>query len=363
MALSIFFFIIVFIVGIQTVLPYLVKRSIVFGVTIPERFIHDSKLKMFKKQYSVLVGGISFLILVGYLIWAFVSSPSEMQIVIIGSMIEFGILILSSSLYFYFHSKTIQLKKEKKWLESLKQVKVTDLSVRQLDEMLPWYFYLLPILITVGLMGYTILNYDILPDQIPTHWGPSGEPDAFTEKNYFTAIQLSLFLLILQFMFLGIQIATKKSGIKLSATGFAASKNRQLSLRKYSSWFLYFVVLLVTMLMSYFQLTTIHPQILDGISKVAIPIGFLILILIGTLILSIKVGRSDKNLDEVVNYQITDLDEDQYWKGGIFYFNKNDPSIFVEKRFGVGWTINFANPIGYFIVFVPIVVILVISFL
>jgi len=27
----------------------------------------------------------------------------------------------------------------------------------------------------------------------------------------------------------------------------------------------------------------------------------------------------------------------------VFYVNKNDPSIMVEKRFGVGYTINFGN--------------------
>jgi uncharacterized membrane protein len=46
----------------------------------------------------------------------------------------------------------------------------------------------------------------------------------------------------------------------------------------------------------------------------------------------------------------------------MFYFNKNDPSIFVEKRFGVGWTINFAHPIGLLILLGPIVVILLIAF-
>ena len=34
---------------------------------------------------------------------------------------------------------------------------------------------------------------------------------------------------------------------------------------------------------------------------------------------------------------------DARWKLGMFYFNPRDPSIIVEKRFGVGWTINFGN--------------------
>ena len=36
-------------------------------------------------------------------------------------------------------------------------------------------------------------------------------------------------------------------------------------------------------------------------------------------------------------------DEDKYWKLGQFYFNPSDPAIFIEKRFGAGLTINFAN--------------------
>ena len=32
------------------------------------------------------------------------------------------------------------------------------------------------------------------------------------------------------------------------------------------------------------------------------------------------------------------------WRAGIFYFNREDPALFVRKRFGIGYTINFANP-------------------
>ncbi len=41
------------------------------------------------------------------------------------------------------------------------------------------------------------------------------------------------------------------------------------------------------------------------------------------------------------------LDEKSaHWKLGIFYYNKDDKRIFPPKRFGLGWTINFANPIS-----------------
>ncbi len=37
-------------------------------------------------------------------------------------------------------------------------------------------------------------------------------------------------------------------------------------------------------------------------------------------------------------------DDDRYWSGGIFYNNPDDPALFVPKRFGLGWTMNFDQP-------------------
>jgi len=39
-------------------------------------------------------------------------------------------------------------------------------------------------------------------------------------------------------------------------------------------------------------------------------------------------------------------DDDRYWYAGLFYNNPDDPAVFVPKRFGVGWTINFGHPRG-----------------
>jgi uncharacterized membrane protein len=38
-----------------------------------------------------------------------------------------------------------------------------------------------------------------------------------------------------------------------------------------------------------------------------------------------------------------DRSPDACWKFGLIYFNPADPSILIEKRFGIGYTINFGN--------------------
>ena len=48
--------------------------------------------------------------------------------------------------------------------------------------------------------------------------------------------------------------------------------------------------------------------------------------------------------------------DDPHWVGGIFFFNRDDKRAFVPKRFGLGWTPNFAHPISWLLVALPLVI-------
>ena len=37
---------------------------------------------------------------------------------------------------------------------------------------------------------------------------------------------------------------------------------------------------------------------------------------------------------------------DKNWKLGMFYFNPSDPSVLVERRFNIGWSVNFGSVWG-----------------
>ncbi len=60
-------------------------------------------------------------------------------------------------------------------------------------------------------------------------------------------------------------------------------------------------------------------------------------------------SRTSRNI--YADRQRTDAifrDDDRYWIGGLFYNNPDDPAVFVPKRYGLGWTVNFGNPRGKF---------------
>ena len=50
---------------------------------------------------------------------------------------------------------------------------------------------------------------------------------------------------------------------------------------------------------------------------------------------------------------------DSYWKAGIFYYNPSDSAIFVRKRVGIGYTMNFANKWAWAAVVAIVLVILI----
>ena len=56
-------------------------------------------------------------------------------------------------------------------------------------------------------------------------------------------------------------------------------------------------------------------------------------------------------------------DDDRYWYAGFFYNNPDDPALFVPKRFGLGWTLNFGHPQAKLVLIGVLVVILVLSLL
>ncbi|MFS0689084.1 DUF5808 domain-containing protein [Sporosarcina sp. 179-K 8C2 HS] len=364
MVLTLFLTIILFLTVMQAAIPFLLKKTIAFGVTIPEGHTDDKALASYKKTFSATIFFIGIGGMLAYMNWGV--GMQEERLVFTGLVLQFGILLISMALYLYFHIKTMKRKRENNWGSNLRKVRVADLTSRSNDEMLPSLMFALPIPITLGLIGYTATQYGAMPELIPTHWGPDGQPDAFTGKSPFSVIALLLTLLLMQGMMLAINASTKKSGVKLNAAKRTTSRIQQLSFRKYTSWLLFLTSVSLTILFGFFQLTSIHGNLGGPILMMAMPLGFLFIMLVATAVYAFKVGqggsRIQLEIDEDPIPGVTDSDDDAYWKAGVFYVNKNDPSIFVEKRFGVGWTLNFGNPIGYLIIIGPLLVIFTITF-
>jgi uncharacterized membrane protein len=81
--------------------------------------------------------------------------------------------------------------------------------------------------------------------------------------------------------------------------------------------------------------------------------GLFLLLLLGLLIVaaiflfwpsrrSQDSGRSSVDRPPPAVYR----DDERNWLGGVIYYNRDDPDALVPKRYGWGWTVNFAHPAG-----------------
>lgn len=93
------------------------------------------------------------------------------------------------------------------------------------------------------------------------------------------------------------------------------------------------------------------------------------LLVVVVLILFLPTRRSRPKDSKPPDRYLTDVvfrDDDRYWYGGIFYNNPDDPAVFVPKRYGLGWTVNFGNPRGKLVLIGTLllpVVLLILNFL
>ena len=367
MIVLLFGFIILFITILQAFMPKFLKQTEVFGVYVPEPYANEKTIVELKKRYTRVVLTVGLIVLAIYLWWASTQSPPEDTLALLSIGVQFTLLFINIGYYYMQHIKVKKMKAEQGWLSGKNAVRVVDIKFQEKLQLIPKVIFIIPMVVTIGLVIYTLIKYPEMPDMIPTHWGPNGQPDAFSEKTYFSAISMLLILIVMQVMFLFMSEGMKFSGSKINPVSKNRSLEQQLAFRKYTSWFALFISVSVTLLMGYLHLQTIHPEIASAWVMFTLPLVFLVLVLVGVVIYTVKVGQSGSRIktnEEGISgdSSIVAVDEDKYWKGGIFYINPEDPSILVEKRFGVGWTLNFGRPISWIVLIIPIAVIIGISF-
>ncbi len=79
-----------------------------------------------------------------------------------------------------------------------------------------------------------------------------------------------------------------------------------------------------------------------------IPIFIVVPVIYYYLMLS-SIKPKSRNMYTVEN-------DDEKWIYGFIYYNKEDPKLMVEKRLGMGWSMNMARPLGKLITIILILI-------
>lgn len=346
------------VIAILACTPYVTRKTESFGISIPEDVYFSNPLKEMRKKYAWQSTGLGVILI---LIWLIISSFTELTESTTYTYLVPGFIIGSFLIYLRYHKLMKAMKDEENWHKQKQQKLAVDLEFRSRDVGISMYWYLIPIGFSVITLLLTLVFYSQMPAKWPMQYDFSGNVTNWGTKSLKTALFNPILQIYMTGLFLFINKRVIESKQQLDSAKPEESLLRNQIFRQRWSVFNFLTGTLMVFLFGISQLShfnLIHKYVL--MTLVLIIVGVLI---IGAIVLAFTTGQGGSRikLGESKQTAVINRDEDDHWKLGIFYYNPDDPAVWIDKRFGIGWTINFARPIGWISIIVILVPLILIS--
>lgn len=216
--------------------------------------------------------------------------------------------------------------------------------------LLPAVTFLAGSAIGLGCLAYASYAWSqdkSLPEHMP--WGTDAETGAWSIRSLASVYAWPLTTLLVGLLMGGLSFlaASAKRAVRADDGGVSLAAAQRF--RSATVWFVCGAALLATTLFADVSIESIRfaqGQMQEN-SLVAwiILAGLLVYGLGGTIVIALRVGQGGAQLEKAVAAApLTDgLADNRKWKLG-FYVNPEDPSLFVEDRFGLGYEPDLGNP-------------------
>ena len=358
--LMVFLVAIIFLSGaLLAATPWFMKKGECFAVTIPESAQADERFLAFRKRYAAAVLAVTLICavalgVVSNVVLGKMSSATDaasLNAILAAAIVAAATipLIASFALMLHYRKRVKAIKREEGWkAERDEAVALIGFEEAPAPPSLAWNVVYVPIVLITLALGLAL--YPSTPDLVPTHIDFAGNVNQWTPKGP-ALIAFPLLVEVFMaacFIFSHWMTIRSKKDIDpvrpaISAYAYGAFARAECILLLVSGSVLTAVLGIVMILMMTETLSMLVTMVLIIVAT---------LVFVGaTIAFSVVYGQSGsrlvKRLEE--NGDII-ADNDERWKAGIFYWNKDDASLFLPKRFGVGWTMNWARPAAWLIV-------------
>ena len=312
--------------------PVLSARSVRFGVRVPDDRIEDPVVRRETARFRtavLIVGVVVALAGVGLILAAGVALLPAAVL---------AMVVLWYLVYLRANRVIAAAKREQAWYEGVRQGVTADTSLRSDPPRFPWAWLLLPVLVVAATVVTGVLRYPGLPDSLPVHFS-GGTADRFAPKSVGSAflvvfIQAALTVIL---CVAGVLVFRGPADVDPARPAASAQAHRKFVTRLGKA-----LVALATLFDA--GLFAAAWSTWDASANA----GFLLPLTIGPVAVGVAIlvvivvqRHRDREPDEHTG--LSHRDDDGNWIAGLFYRNAADPSWFVARRFGVGWTVNIGN--------------------
>ena len=330
--------------ALLVITPWLMPATECLTVSVPHGARNEEPLRTVMRSYAYRTGAASVLSL---LAWpaAFVLGHIDLntevgmqQFTILMTATMFVPIIASFALMLHYRGRVRAIKQEQGWSSAHPQA-AAFVGPEDFPQPLSLMWNLAYLPLVAGMVAFALANYDRFPAQIPMNIDFSGNVAAYEPKRMGTVLFPAIVAAFMGIVFSGTHwgIIRSKKPIDPSAPASSALAYAQFA-----------------RMQSIIQLVGgLGISALTGVTFYASSLGVLPLstaapiMLVGTfayvvvmLVFSTAMGQSGARIAAEPAAGGFGTDDDAHWLLGTIYVNRQDPSIFVPKRFGIGWTCN-----------------------
>lgn len=321
------------------VMPSVAKPTVPFGVRVPPERVHDPLIAEQRRIYRRWVGGAgSALVIAGLIVGVVV------QKVLVPVLVVVALLGVVAPAYVRARAVIRSAKRREDWYQGLRQTVTVDTS-RVTRPPFPWLWAIPALLVLAATVVFGVVRYPDLPATLTLHYTAAGTPDRTAAKSVGSAFGLVFVQAGLTVLFAVLAYAAPRFRPDLDPARPKASagQHRRFTEAMPRLLLLFGACVNLTIALAAEQIWSAPASI--SVAPIILPtlVGAA-----GLLIFAVRYGQGGSRLEteDEPPRDAVERDDDRFWKGGLLYVNRADPAVFVPKRFGIGWTLNFGNPVA-----------------
>lgn len=358
MSIIVMIFVFVPAIVLMVSMPYITRETISFGVTVSAEQFHSEPLHQMRKSYAGVSAALHtglFIVCIICLIYSDEHSKQPSWIIVTYSLAMVVISLVINIRY------NIKMKSVLPTLPIAPEssIMAVDTGFWKSNNGLSSYWFFIHVLVIVVSIVTVLLHYDQIPDLIPIHFNSSWDVDRYAAKTYSIVFMPALIQVFITLLFIFENWSIRRVKPQVQPVDPNRSIRQDLTFRRAWSNFMITASFLLVILFSVVQLNMI--SLLNINFTIPVILFIIAFIILYAFALSFWAGQVESRLERSADSaNVRPVHDEDKWKLGMIYFNRKDSNLIVEKRFGVGWGLNFGHPVVWLICLGIIVLLVVV---
>ena len=316
--------------------PWLTRGREAFAVSVPETAQADPRIQRMRRVFLASVLAVSAASAVATLALSSTLPLAMAAVVCIPVAAGFALMLV-------FRARVRAIKRAEGWeTRAARLAAVVGAAEANAPRPLPLAWDLLYVPVILATLALSLALYPAMPDPVPVHFDAAGIVDDYMAKGWQVvamplAVQafMALCLTASHWQILRSRRPASPEHPVASAIAYGAFARAQSA------------ALLVTGIVVTSSIA-IMPLAFAGVVTADQSLVALVVIIgaiLPNLAVSLVYGQAGSRLlRRMTASSALDYDDDELWRLGVFYVNREDSSVVVPRRFGIGWAMNWGNP-------------------